>query len=122
MNKFQKCFIFILNLFSRKYKRLPINSSEWISAFRYISNLKLNYDLNCTECNKILYTMYGVFLVSNGIKICESPRCWTFGPVFPNGQNEWLKPKLNREETYIKINVRISIYFRTYRKIYNSNL
>lgn len=85
MNILQRIIICLRNKFI-KYQRLPITSGDWAEAILYISKLKYNYELNCTECNKYLYLLYGVELARRDLLICDTPRLWPFGPVFPQAR------------------------------------
>ena len=84
-------YIRLTNKFAR-YPRLCVRSDEWVQALIYIIQLKHGYTPNCTEAGRTLYTFYGIILATYGIRICERPKAWPFGPVFPRVRLASLNP------------------------------
>lgn len=96
-----KWYIGLTNLFAR-YPRLSVRSDEWVKALIYIIQLKYGYTPNCTEAGRTLYTFYGIILATHGMRICERPRAWSFGPVFPRARLASLNPVGDRN-TYERL-------------------
>ena len=62
-----------------------ITATSYIRAFAYKERLTLNV----TQCQKILYIIYGYCLAKyDRVVFLESPKAWPFGPVFPISQKK----------------------------------
>lgn len=65
------------------FKELKLDSIDVANAIRYAGQLK-DLRLNMTQINKLLYIVYGSWLVLHKERLtAEHPAAWPYGPVFP---------------------------------------
>lgn len=66
------------------FTELGLDSVEVARAIRF-SGQEKQFALNMTQINKLLYILYGNWLVKNKQRLtAEAPSAWPYGPVFPN--------------------------------------
>lgn len=67
----------------KTFDSLALDSVEVAKAIRYSGN-QYGYKLNMTQINKLLYIIYGAWLVQKKqFLTTEKPSAWPYGPVFP---------------------------------------
>lgn len=62
-----------------------LTSTDWARLIQYAGLRLHRVLLNKTQINKILFYVYGVYLAQKGEPLFDddSPKAWTYGPVFP---------------------------------------
>lgn len=64
------------------------------------------------KLHKMLYIVYGVYLVLYSESVCASPRYWPMGPVFPRLYRQLRKQQNRTQETALLMN-----YFDNYESL-----
>lgn len=72
---------------TKKFHELHIDSLD-VAAYVTKTCAQKNLFINLTKLQKLMYCVYGAFLVAFEARICdEHPKAWQYGPVFPKVYN-----------------------------------